>query len=52
VCCTVGLDGEFGMRGAISAVPVLVGQSGILRVMAPLLDVREQVLLENVLVSH
>jgi malate/lactate dehydrogenase len=52
VCCTVGLDGEFGMRRASSAVPVLVGQSGIARVIAPLLDPREQTLLENVLVSR
>jgi malate/lactate dehydrogenase len=47
VCCTVGLDGELGLRRALSAMPVLVGPGGLLRVISPPLDVREQVLLEN-----
>lgn len=48
VCCTVGLDGEFGLQRALSAMPVLVGPGGLVRVISPPLDVREQVLLENV----
>jgi malate/lactate dehydrogenase len=51
VCCTVGLDGEFGLRRVLSAVPVLVAPGGIVRLIAPPLDVREQVLLENVVGS-
>ena len=52
VCCSVGLDGEFGVRGVVSAVPALIGPEGIARLIAPSLDVREQVLLENALVSQ
>lgn len=48
VCCTVGLDGEFGLRRVLSAMPVLVGPGGLVRVISPPLDVREQVLLENI----
>jgi len=47
VCCTVGLDGEFGLRRVLSAIPVLVAPGGIVRLIAPPLDVREQVRLEN-----
>ena len=52
VCCSVGLDGEFGLQRAVSAVPAVIGPEGIARLIAPSLDVREQVLLENVLASH
>ena len=41
VCCTVGLDGEFGLRGALCAMPVLVAPGGIVRLIATPLDVRE-----------
>jgi malate dehydrogenase len=51
VCCTVGLDGEFGLRRVLSAIPVLVAPGGIVRLIAPPLDVREQVRLENVVSS-
>jgi malate dehydrogenase len=46
-CCSVGLDGEFGMRRTLSSLPVVVGPGGITRVVAPTLDGREQTLLEN-----
>jgi malate dehydrogenase len=45
--CTIGLDGEFGMRGTVSSVPVVIGPRGVTRVVAPTLDGREQMLLEN-----
>jgi malate dehydrogenase len=46
-CCTVGLEGEFGMRRTLSALPVMLGPRGVSRVVAPALDAREQTLLEN-----
>jgi malate dehydrogenase len=46
-CCTVGLDGEFGVRHTLSSLPVVVGPGGIMHVVAPTLDGREQTLLEN-----
>lgn len=51
VCCTVALDGEFGLQRALSAMPVLVGPGGLVRVLSPPLDAREQVLLENSVTS-
>lgn len=51
VCCTIGLDGEFGIRRTASSAPVVIEQGGIARVIAPPLDAREQVLLENALTS-
>jgi malate dehydrogenase len=50
-CCTVGLDGEFGMRRTLSSLPVVIGPGGIIRVVAPTLDGREQTLLENAVAS-
>lgn len=50
-CCTVGLDGEFGMRRTLSSLPVVLGPGGIKRVVAPALDGREQTLLENAVAS-
>jgi malate dehydrogenase len=50
-CCTVGLDGEFGMRRTLSSLPVVVGPGGVMRVVAPTLDRREQTLLENALAA-
>ena len=50
-CCTVGLDGEFGIRRTLSSLPVVVGPGGIRRVVAPALDGREQTLLENAVAS-
>jgi malate dehydrogenase len=50
-CCTVGLDGEFGIRRALSSLPVVLGPAGVTRVVAPTLDVREQILLENAVTS-
>jgi malate dehydrogenase len=47
VCCTAGLDGEFGLRHGVASLPVVLGPGGIVRVVAPRLDVREQVLVEN-----
>jgi malate dehydrogenase len=52
ICCTVGLDGEFGMRGTLSALPVVIGPGGVLRIIAPTLDTREQTLLENAVASR
>ena len=50
-CCTVGLDGEFGMRRTLSSLPVVIGPGGIRRMLAPTLDGREQTLLENAVAS-
>jgi len=49
VCCTTLLEGEFGVHRAVGSLPVVLGRGGIVRVVAPPLDVREQVLLENAL---
>ena len=49
VCCTIGLEGEFGIQRAICSAPVMIEPGGIVRVIAPPLDAREQVLLENAL---
>jgi malate dehydrogenase len=50
-CCTVALDGEFGMRRTLSSLPVVIGPGGIRRMVAPTLDGREQTLLENAVAS-
>jgi malate/lactate dehydrogenase len=50
-CCTVGLDGEFGMRRTLSSLPVVIGPGGVRRMVAPTLDGREQTLLENAVAS-
>ena len=49
VCCTAGLEGEFGVSRAVGSLPVILGPGGIVRILAPALDRREQVLLENAL---
>jgi malate dehydrogenase len=49
ICCTAGLDGEFGLHRAVSSLPVVLGPGGIVRVVAPALDPRERVLIENAL---
>jgi malate dehydrogenase len=45
--CYVALDGELGVRGACSALPVRLGQDGIDTYLPPVLDPRERVLFEN-----
>lgn len=52
VCCTTRLEGEFGLHRLVGSLPVILGRGGIVRVVAPALDVREQVLLENALYSE
>lgn len=49
VCCTTRLEGEFGLQRAIGSLPVRLGRGGIVQVVAPALDGRDQVLLENAL---
>jgi malate/lactate dehydrogenase len=48
-CCTIGLEGEFGIRRSVSSAPVVIEPGGIARVIAPALDSRDQVLVENAL---
>ena len=43
------LDGEFGVRNRVGAVPCLLAPSGIVHVRLPILNPRERVQLESVL---
>ena len=43
------LGGEFGVRGRIGTLPVLLSSSGIVHVRVPVLNTRERVQLENAL---
>jgi malate dehydrogenase len=43
------LDGEFGVRDRVAAVPALLGPDGVVHVRTPLLNSREQVQLDTVL---
>jgi malate dehydrogenase len=43
------LDGEFGVRGGVSAVPAFVGTTGIVGTRSPSLSTRERVQLETAL---
>jgi malate dehydrogenase len=45
------LDGEFGVRGGVSAVPSFVGTTGIVGTRSPSLSTRERVQLETALAS-
>jgi malate dehydrogenase len=48
-CVLTVLGGEFGVRGRIGALPVLLSPAGIAHVRVPTLNTRERVRLENVL---
>jgi malate/lactate dehydrogenase len=43
------LDGEFGVRDRVAAVPALLGPHGVAQIRTPLLNTREQVQLDTVL---
>jgi malate dehydrogenase len=43
------LDGEFGVRNRVAAVPVLLASPGVARIRTPLLNTREQVQLDTAL---
>jgi hypothetical protein len=45
------LDGEFGVRGRVGAVPAFLATTGIVDTRSPSLSTRERVLLETVLGS-
>jgi malate dehydrogenase len=48
-CVTAVLDGEFGARGQLGAVPAFLGPSGIERTAVPALNTRERVQVETAL---
>jgi len=43
------LDGEFGVRDRVAAVPALLASHGVARIRTPLLNTREQVQLDTAL---
>ena len=43
------LGGEFGVRGRVGTLPVLVSTTGIVQARVPVLNTRERVQLENAL---
>jgi len=43
------LDGQFGVRDRIAAVPALLASDGVVRIRTPLLNTREQVQLDTAL---
>jgi malate/lactate dehydrogenase len=43
------LDGEFGVRGRVAAVPAQLGPSGVVRILVPKLNTRERVQVETAL---
>jgi malate/lactate dehydrogenase len=45
------LDGEFGVRNRVAAVPALLGSYGVVRIRTPLLSTRERVQLDTALAS-
>ncbi len=49
ICALTLLDGEFGVRNRIGAVPVLLNRHGIAGVKVPALSTRERVLMETAL---
>jgi len=48
-CVLAALDGEFGVRGRIAAVPAQLASSGVVRILVPKLNTRERVQVETAL---
>ena len=48
-CVLAALDGEFGVRGRVAAVPAQLGPLGVVRILVPKLNTRERVQVETAL---